>query len=234
MGLYKPLILFVFVLFPVVAAAEGSIREVTVTGRAEVRVVPDEVTLRFAVETMNEKLNVSKQENDQIVETALEAVRMIGLTADQVKTDYMKIEPVYSHPRSADRTLLGYQVTNSIAVTSQDVALVEELLSSLLEAGVNRVIGVDFRTTDFRQHRDRAMLLALDAAKEKAQAMSEHLGSRIGKPLSISEGSPNRLLPIVANSVQRSASAGEWMNGPLAPGELSIPAVATVTFELVD
>ena len=234
MGPCKSLIMFAFVLFPVVAAAEGSIREVTVTGRAEIRVVPDEVILSFAVETMNEELNVSKQENDQIVEAALEAVRKIGLTADQVKTDYMKIEPIYNHPRSANRTLLGYQVTNSIVVTSQDVALVEELLSSLLEAGVNRVIGVDFRTTDFRQLRDRAMLLALDAAKEKAQAMSEHLGSRIGKPLTMSEGFPNRLLPSASNTVQRSPSAGEWMNGPLAPGELSVPAIVTVTFELID
>ena len=208
-------------------------REVTVTGRAEVRVVPDEVVLSFAVETMDEELKLSKQENDRIVGAALEAIKGSGLNADQVKTDRIKIEPIYRNPRSAAGAFQGYQVTNSFVVTLRDVDLVEELLSSVLEAGVNRVIGVVFRTTEFRQHRDRALLLALDAAKEKAQAMSERLGSKIGKPISISEGSP-RLRPSASNSVQRTSSVGEWMNGPLAPGELSIPAVVTVTFELVD
>jgi uncharacterized protein YggE len=222
------------ILLPAVAVAEGDIRQITVTGRAEVRVEPDEVILSVAVETMNEQLNVSKQENDDIVEAALEAVREIGLAAEQVKTDYMRIEPIYSSPRSADRALLGYQVTNSIVVTSQDVALVEELLTALLEAGVNRVIGVEFRSTEFRQHRDKAMLLALDAAKEKAEAMSRHLDAQTGKPLSISEGSPSRFLPSASNTVQRSPGAGEWLGGPLAPGELSIPAVVTVVFELID
>jgi uncharacterized protein YggE len=128
---------------------------------------------------------------------------------------------------------LGYQVTNSIVVTSQNISMVEGLLSSLLEAGVNRVIGVDFRSTQFRQHRDRALMMALDAAKKKAQAMSERLGSKIGSLVSIREGS-STLRPSAVNSSLRSLSEGEWTDGPLALGEISIPAVATVTFELVD
>lgn len=229
----KSLILAVFVLLPAIAAAEIGTREVTVTGRAEVRVVPDEVVLSFAAETLNEELDLAKQENDQIVQAALESVKKMGLSADQVKTDYMKIEPIYTSHRSTTRELQGYQVANAIVVTSQDVAEVEDLLSALLEAGVNRVISVDFRSTEFREHRDRALMMALDAAKEKAQAMAEHLGSKIGKPISISEGSP-KIRPSASNASLRSLSEGEWADGPLAPGELPIPAVATVTFELVD
>ncbi len=233
MRLFKPLIMIVFILIPVVAFAEGTIREVTVTGRAEIRVTPDEAVLSFAVETMNEALNLAKTENDRIVEAALDAVHELGLSGGDIKTDYMRIEPVYSNLRSADRTLLGYQVTNSIVVTTDDLASVEGLLSSLLEAGVNRVIGVEFRTTGFRFHRDRALLMALDAAREKARAMARHLGSNIGEPLSISDGSP-RFLPAYSNTTIRSSSMGESLYGPLAPGEISIPAVVTVRFELVD
>ena len=228
----KPLVICVLILFPVLALAEESVREVTVTGRAEVRVVPDEVVLSFAVETINEELNLSKQENDRIVTAALDAVREIGLDANQIKTDHIRIEPVYANSR-LKREPLGFQVTNSIVVTFQDIGLVEEVLSSVLEAGVNRVSGMDFHSTDFRQHRDKAMMMALDAAKEKAQTMSRQLGSEIGKPISIKEGTSG-FRPSPSNSIQNSSSIGDWMNGPLAPGLLSIPAVVTVTFELVD
>jgi uncharacterized protein YggE len=83
MSLFKSLILFAFILFPIVAVAEGDIREVTATGHAEVRVVPDEVVLSFAVETMNEDLNLAKQENDRIVKDAL------GIPGDQLHSGYI-------------------------------------------------------------------------------------------------------------------------------------------------
>ncbi len=63
-------------------------------------------------------------------------------------------------------------MSNSLVLTLGEVTQVEDLLSSLLEAGVNRVIGVELRSTEFRQYRDKAMLMALDAAREKAQAMA--------------------------------------------------------------
>ena len=40
-------------------------RLITVTGDAEVRVVPDEVMLTLGVETWNKELNAAKQENDR-------------------------------------------------------------------------------------------------------------------------------------------------------------------------
>jgi len=232
MNSYKLLIIFALFLFPVMALAEGNIREVTVTGRAEVRVVPNEAVLSFAVETLNEDLNLSKQENDKIVTAALDAVRELGLDANQIQTDHIRIESVYANPRS-NREFLGYKVTNSVAATFQDVGLVEEMLSTVLEAGVNRVSGITFHSTDFRQHRDEAMMMALDAAKEKAQAMAGQLGSKIGKPISIKEGTSGRF-PNPSNSIQNSSIMSDGMNGPIAPGKLSIPAVVTVTFEMVD
>lgn len=232
MNSYRSLVILALVLFPVMALAEVSTREVTVTGRAEVRVVPNEAVLSFAVETLNEDLNLSKQENDKIVTAALDAVRELGLDANQIKTDHIRIESVYANPRS-NREFLGYKVTNSVAVTFQDVGLVEEMLSAVLEAGVNRVSGITFHSTDFRKHRDEAMMMALDAAKEKAQAMARQLGSKIGKPISIKEGTSGRF-PSPSNSIQNSSTMGDGMNGPIAPGKLSIPAVVTVTFEMVD
>jgi uncharacterized protein YggE len=228
----RSLIIFALILFPVMALADGSIREITVTGRAEVRVDPNEVVLSFAVETLNEDLNLSKQGNDKIVTAALDAVGELGLDANQIKTDHIRIEPVYANPRS-NREFLGFKVTNSVEVTFQDIGLVEDVLSSVLEAGVNRVNGITFHSTDFRQHRDEAMMMALDAAKEKAQAMARQLGSQIGKPISIKEGTSGRF-PNPSNTVQNSSTMSDGMNGPIAPGKLSIPAVVTVTFEMVD
>ena len=148
------------------------------------------------------------------------------------KTDFINIEPVYENSRT-EKKFLGFKVNTSIVLTSQEIEQVEGLLSAVLEAGVNRVSGLNFQTTEYRQHRDRAMLMALDAAKVKAQEMAERLGSKIGKPLSISEGTPSRY-PRASNTIQSMESIGYWMDGPIAPGQLSIPAIVSVTFEMLD
>jgi hypothetical protein len=219
---------------PLCATAQDSARTVTATGRSEIRVVPDKVILKFAAETMNENLSLAKQANDLIVTTAIGVVKELGVSASTVKTDHLKIELIYSGHKSHTKDIEGYRVTSSIVIESHDVPLVNQLLTSLLEAGVNRITSIDYRSNDFRSHRDKAMLLALDAAKEKAQAMAEHLGSRIGVPVSIKEGAASSYKSLLSNSIQRETTIGDWANGPLAPGELSIPASVTVVFELVD
>jgi uncharacterized protein YggE len=61
------LILFV-ILFSISAMAEdkSQIRLITVTGSAEVRVVPDEVVLTFGVEILNKELQVAKNKCDRV------------------------------------------------------------------------------------------------------------------------------------------------------------------------
>jgi uncharacterized protein len=223
-----------FIFLPICGLTGEPARTVTATGRSEIRVAPDKVILKFAVETLDENLSLAKQANDKIVTKALDIVKELGVSANTVKTDHLNIEPIYKGNRSHATGFEGYRVTSSIVIESNDVSLVNQLLTSLLEAGVNRVTNINYSSNDYRSHRDKAMLLALDAAKEKAQAMAEHLGLRIGSPVSINEGGTSNFRPSPLNSMQRESAIGDWANGPVAPGELSISASVTVVFELVE
>jgi uncharacterized protein YggE len=113
-----------------------------------------------------------------------------------------------------------------------------------LEAGANYVHGIDFRTTELRRHRDHARSLALQAAEEKAEAMATDMGQRIGRPLSIREdhygwwswygswwGSRGGGRA-TQNVVQSAGTAPRNLEGPTSPGQLSVTARVTVSFEL--
>ncbi len=226
-------LLLAFMFLPICGLAGEPTRTVTATGHSEIRVAPDKVILKFAVETLDENLSLAKQANDQIVTKALDLVKELGVSANTIKTDHLKIEPIYKGHKSHATGFEGYRVTSSIVIESHDVSLVNQLLTSLLEAGVNRVTNINYSSNDYRSLRDKAMLLALDAAKEKAQAMAEHLGLKIGSPVSIKEGaSPN--YRSASNSMLREPAISDWASGPVAPGELSISSSVTVVFELVD
>lgn len=232
-----PLAVIILLLsFPGFAQEHPLPRSITVTGDAEVKVVPDEVDLTFGIQTSNKDLDAAKAENDKRVKDVMKLAKSFGIEAEQIQTDRLSIQPRYE-TRKEQQVFVEYVVANTIVVTLKDISKFEELLSGALKAGVNYVQGIDFRTTELRKHRDQARAMAIKAAKEKAIALAKELGQTIGKPLSISEDPPR--IPWGTRNVmqvQRNDSLpegdGSGDSATLALGRISVSARVTVVFEL--
>ncbi len=218
-------------------------RVVTVTGDAEVRVIPDEVVITLGVETEAEDLSVAKSQNDEIVQQVLEFSQELGINANHVQTDFIDMEPMYDYS-SSGRRLEGYRVRKTIVITLAEMSQFEVFLSGVLERGVNYVHDVEFRTTELRQHRDQARALAVQAAQEKAEALAGELGQNIGEPVMIQEeqsgwwswyghgwgrGGNSGL---AQNVVVEVGSGSLETESGIAPGQITVNAQVTVSFEL--
>jgi len=229
---------------PAMAETEPpSPRLITVTGDAEVKVVPDEVILTLGVETWDDHLADAKRRNDEIVTAVVKLAQDRGVPDKYIQTDYLSIEPRYRDSYEM-RDFIGYVVRKSVVITLKDLALFEDLLSDALEAGVTHVHGIQFRTTELRKYRDEARALAIEAAREKATALAAELDQEIGDPHSIQE-EPSWWWSwydtwwgsryggaMTQNVTQNSGSASQPTEGTIAPGQISVNARVTVSFEL--
>jgi uncharacterized protein YggE len=216
---------------------------ITVTGDAEVRVVPDEVILTLGVETNDMDLTAAKAENDARMARVIAAAEGLGVRTNLIQTDFVGIEPRYTYER-AQRHFLGYWVRKNTAITLGDIDTFETLLSRVLEAGANYVHGIQFRTTALRNHRDRARSIALRAARDKAHLMASELGREVGSPFLIREDHSgwwswysgwwgNRGGGALSqNVVQNAPTTPGATDGATAPGQISVTARVTVTFNL--
>jgi uncharacterized protein YggE len=219
-------------------------RLITVTGDAEVRVVPDEVILTLGVETWDKNMELAKRQNDEIVARVLALATDFGIAPEHIQTDYVGIEPRYRNGYYEERDFIGYFVHKTVEITLRDLEKFEDLLADVLEAGVNYVHGIQFRTTELREHRDEARALAIRAAKEKAEALAGELGQEVGDPILIQEvqsswwsgynswwGSTwgNGMSQNVIQEIGTGALVGD---GSLAPGQISVTARVSVTFQL--
>jgi hypothetical protein len=77
--------------------------------------------------------------------------------------------------------------------------------------------------------------MAVKAAKEKALALAGELGSKVGKPHSITEQSSEIPTLLLANSFAQNAAAApgdSGSNSAFEPGTISISATVTVAFVL--
>ena len=107
-------------------------------------------------------------------------------------------------------------------------------------------MGIEFRTTELRKHRDSARALAIQAAREKATAMAKDAGQAIGQPITIHEDYTTWYSPWNSwwgSSSGRSAAQNVVQNAPsgatperddgLAPGQIAVDASVTVSYELM-
>ena len=227
---------------PLIAHEDPAPRTITVSGDAEMKVAPDEVILTLGVETRHKELAEVKRLNDLRMKEVLAAALTSGVAAKDIRTDYLNLQPDYEITGHR-RNFVEYIQRTTIVVTLRDVSKFETLLTSVLQAGVEYIHGVDFRTSELRKYRDEARALAMKAAKEKAIALAGALGQKVGKPRSIQEGSGGwwssyggwwgrgyqNMSQNVSQSAGGSNSSGE---GPLAPGTLSVRGNVTITFDL--
>lgn len=234
-------IMFLAVAFVIVSAQENP-NTISVSGDAEVRVVPDEVVLSVGVETFDNNLSVAKRSNDKAIASALAVTKKFAIPAEHVQTDYISVEPRYRNYEVANE-LLGYVVRKSIVIRFKDIPKFEDLLTTLLESGVNRVHGIEFRTTELRKHRDQARAMALKAAREKAQVMASVYGRKAEKASSINESGQNwwwgygsgwggRWNQGVAQNAVQESGGGSPSDEALAPGQITVRSTVTAAFLL--
>lgn len=218
-------------------------RTITVSGEAEIKVPPDQVTILLGVESYGAKLAEAKRENDERVKAIIAAARSAGVEEKHVATDQVSYEP---HQRSDSwskgRPVLdGYTVRRSLELTLRDLSRFDAVIAAVLEAGASHLQGVRFSTTELRRHRDQARALAMKAAQEKAVALARELGMKPGKARSITEGQGGfwssygywgggRGGAFSQNVVQNAAGAG--VEGTVALGMISVTASVTIAFDL--
>jgi uncharacterized protein YggE len=234
--------------------------QINVSGSAEVKVVPDEIELKVGVESRNEVLGLATRENDERVARSLSFLEHLQVSSKEIQTDHITIEPVYDEKAHFSPVtglpLPGYDVVRAmiepayylvrknIGIRITNVAGFDLVLSGLVTNGVNHIEGISFRTSELRKHKDKARALAIQAAKEKAEAMTGALGIKLGKPLNISVNDSGGwygwapgggfggggLGGMAQNAVQNVGGSSADSGPSFAVGQISVSANVNVSF----
>ncbi len=210
---------------------------ITVTGQAQVKVVPDEVVFNIELEHTNKDLLAAKNANDENVRKILALARSYNIEPQNVQTDYISVEPKYNTDNDEDETkrvrvFIGYAVSKTVVIRLRDLSRFENLFSDILKVGVSRIRDVDFRTTELRKHKDQARAMAIKAAQEKAIALTKEIGQTIGRAYSIREDGSDGSGASANNSFVVSGNYSPSEN-TFAPGLITVQAQVTVSFRLL-
>ena len=221
-------------------AATGSI---SVSGSSAIRVQPDRVVVIFGVETFAKTPRTSQAQNARLSKQVLDAIRAHSIAERDISTAHFTLRPRYD---DYDWNVIsGYEARNTIAVTLRDVQELEPVLVAALEAGATAVDGIEFSITNLRELRDETRELAIQAALEKAAAMSAAAGVALGDVTNIREDAlhygyfgswrGDRQWTNVQNVVQDLADEGALTleDGSISLGQIVVKAQVSLTAEIV-
>ncbi|MGB1013347.1 MAG: SIMPL domain-containing protein [Nannocystaceae bacterium] len=214
--------------------AQPTARIISVSGKAVIKTAPDEFVVTVGVDTFDMSLALAKEDNDTRMRDLLAITKEYGLEAKDVRTDDFRIEPRYEG-RYVNRTFVGYDVHKRLAVVLRDADKLEAVLEDLFAHGANRLDGVTYQSSKAIEKREEARVMAVKAARHKAEAMAKELGQELGRPLKIQENVAGgfRGMSNVNNFVSDNYSQA-GVTETMATGKIEISTRVSVEFELVE
>jgi uncharacterized protein YggE len=221
-------VLGLFLLFHVTARAQApQPRFVRAFGEATVSSVPDQAKIQFAVVTQAATADAASSQNATLVSTLMAALRAVIGQSGDTRTLAYSLNPNYSSPRDGSQpVIIGYTASNTVEATSSDLLIIGKLIDTAIQAGANRVQGLQFSLKNDQPARQQALRLATAQAKAHADAMASGLNLKTGAVVALAEG--------VAVSVEplRVGVAAAAPTTPIESGQVDVHATVTLEVEL--
>jgi uncharacterized protein YggE len=210
-------------------------RHVSVTGTTITRAQPDTVVWSVSVRRTNRELAKALAECDVTVKQVLTLRNDLMLQPEEVQTGYLSIQKIYDRDNHGNQTSFRhFQVIRSITLRQRDTTRFDEILAKL-SATTDIEVSYQLEASNYHTLRAQTRLGAVKAAREKAQAMAELLGAKLGRVLSIAEPKETwggaHLGSNMAMVSPRQAEP-DAAPGTFAPGAIEIRVSIDVVFEI--
>ena len=221
----KTSILFAALIVAALASlpARADDKLVTVTGEATVAIAPDMATIRVGVTSQGKSAREASETNGKQMTGVLAALKGAGIADRDVQTSSLSLQPQYDPNKSGAARLLGFQATNQVTVKIRAIDTLPDVLDRAIGAGANEMSGIEFVVSEQSKLLDQARAEAISDARRKAELYAKAAGAKVGAVVAITEegSTPPRLMQAL-----RAGAA------PVAPGEQTLRAVVTVSYEL--
>ncbi len=218
-------------------------RFVIMTGVGTIRAMPDTAVISGGVITRARRAGDALRANSEAMAKTVAALKALGIAEKQIATSSFSFEPQYETDSKGnidpDRRIVGYSVSNQIAVTlTEQLERAGDVLDALIQNGANDSSTIAFEIRDREALEMRARAEAGKNALQRAQAYANALGVELGAVRSVREGRDS--VAIVAedigsfpdNDLSESLQRIPGVQVRVTAGEQTITQVVTVVWAL--
>ena len=208
---------------------EAPSRTIQVRGRGTVSAQPDVATVRLGVQTEAEDADEALSQNNERMQSLIAALEEADVATDRIQTQSVQLRPRYEEPKpeGSTRKVSGYVASNLVEVRVEDLNALGTILDATVQAGGNRIEGIQFEISDTAELQDQARTAAWEDAQHKAEQLASLAGAELGAAVHINESS-NQPRPVVREEVAMDRAAAV----PVEPGTQNLEVQVNVEWEI--
>lgn len=207
----------------------------SVSGTGEARVAPDEATVRLGVVAQAPTARAVQEEVNRTAGAVLDAVRKLGIKAEDIQTSGLSLSPLYSQGRPGTEEqaprITGYQANNTVAIRVEDLTKVGPVIDAGLGAGANNLEGIAFGLRNDEAARAAALTNAVREARAKAEALALALKVQLVGILEVTEGGVSINPPPYPKGRFAVAEALSTET-PVSAGQVGVEASVTIRYRI--
>ena len=208
-----------------------AVRTIEVDGNGEMRTSPDTADLDLAIDTHARTAEEAATNNAALATKVIDALKAKLGDKGKITTGGYSLDAEYDQrPNATKPTIIGYNAQNTVTVHTGALDLVGALIDSAIAAGANRVNSLNFSVKDDTKARTEAIAMATRDAHAQADALASALNVKLGKVLKATTVSQERPIPIRMGRAMAMSAAS--VATPVEPGEVTVPATVSLTFEI--
>ena len=208
------------------------VTRVMVGGDSIVQAQPDTAILMISVLTQNASAIQAQQDNASKTDAVVRALKAAAGAGAEVKTSGYSVQPQRVYKENQPPTISGYEVRNTVTVTTSELNKIGALIDAAAQAGSNEISGIAFTLRQDRQARDRALREATQEAVGKARMIANALGGQVVRIVEVQEEGFQQRPPIPIYQTEGVANIRAQVATPIEIGSLEITSRVQVIAEV--
>ncbi|WP_415402412.1 SIMPL domain-containing protein [Tateyamaria sp. SN3-11] len=211
--------------FATASLAQEAPRTLAVVGEGSAEAAPDMAVISLGVTHTDASAKAAMDRVSADASALLSTLSGMGVEPRDVQTDQLSISPLWNNDEGA-RDITGFVARNSLSVRVRNIGALGAVLDAALSAGSNDFNGLRFQLQDSTDAKAEARAAAVADAIARATQLAEAAGVTLGPIQTITEQGDSGMRPEMFAAARAS-------DMPVAPGELSLSARVSVTFDLI-
>lgn len=168
-------------------ADEVEQRRIEVVGTGTIAREADQARISFAVETQAKTAKEAADLNAVQTTRLMAALKASGIQNSDLRTRHYRLAPRYRTDERGRQTLdpEGFIANNTVEVVERRLNKIGTLIDTAIEAGANRIGGINFELSQPQSARREALAAAVNAAKLDAGVIARASGQKLGQIIEI-------------------------------------------------
>ena len=204
---------------------------ISVSGTGRVILAPDTADVRLGVTVQRSTVKAARADAAVAMTKVIAALKKLGIADADLQTSSITLQPQYDYTNGGNPPrLVGYQFSNSLAVTVRKLDVLGDAVDDALAAGATSLDSVSFRVDDETKAEAQARTAAMKDAKTKAEALAAAAGVSIEGVSSIVETAAATPYPVYYGREAAPAAVDKAVATPIQAGTNEISITVAVVY----